>query len=134
MLENLIQNDIAIEQASFLSNEVQYNLIHRVMESENSTCLKTSEGHMIFAQSPGHNGWLWVAECVSVDIKENNIRKLIEHLTDLALPGISGAPHTVEYFAKVYSDLANPDSNKIYKNIGFVEAGKIADIRFDIDR
>ncbi|WP_199616404.1 GNAT family N-acetyltransferase [Paenibacillus alkalitolerans] len=31
---------------------------------------------------------------------------------------------------KLYADLKNPDSNKIYKNIGFVEAGKIADIRF----
>lgn len=28
----------------------------------------------------------------------------------------------------LYADLKKPDSNKIYKNIGFVEAGKIADI------
>lgn len=30
----------------------------------------------------------------------------------------------------LYADLKNPDSNKVYKNIGFVEHGKITDIRF----
>jgi predicted GNAT family acetyltransferase len=30
----------------------------------------------------------------------------------------------------LYADLKNPDSNKVYKNIGFVESGKIADIKF----
>lgn len=30
----------------------------------------------------------------------------------------------------LYADVKNPDSNKVYKGIGFVEAGKIAEIKF----
>lgn len=30
----------------------------------------------------------------------------------------------------LYADLKNPDSNKVYRNIGFVESGKIVDIKF----
>ncbi|WP_336774905.1 GNAT family N-acetyltransferase [Paenibacillus sp. MMO-58] len=30
----------------------------------------------------------------------------------------------------LYADLTNPDSNKVYQNIGFVESGKVADVRF----
>jgi predicted GNAT family acetyltransferase len=30
----------------------------------------------------------------------------------------------------LYADLLNPDSNKVYRNIGFVESGRIADIKF----
>ncbi|WP_052414671.1 GNAT family N-acetyltransferase [Paenibacillus sp. FSL R5-0345] len=32
----------------------------------------------------------------------------------------------------LYADAKNPDSNKVYQSIGFVEAGKIADIKFDL--
>ncbi|ULO09242.1 GNAT family N-acetyltransferase [Paenibacillus sp. 19GGS1-52] len=31
----------------------------------------------------------------------------------------------------LYADAKNPDSNKVYQSIGFVEAGRIADIKFD---
>lgn len=30
----------------------------------------------------------------------------------------------------LYADIENPDSNKVYKNIGFVEVGKIAELSF----
>ncbi|MCM3627908.1 hypothetical protein M3194_11090 [Paenibacillus glycanilyticus] len=30
----------------------------------------------------------------------------------------------------LYADLTNPDSNKVYRNIGFVESGKVADVKF----
>ncbi|GLX69972.1 N-acetyltransferase [Paenibacillus glycanilyticus] len=30
----------------------------------------------------------------------------------------------------LYADLTNPDSNKVYQNIGFVESGKVADVKF----
>ena len=102
MLEKLNQNDHVLSQGQFLSNEVQYNLIHRIIESVSSTCLKTANGQMIYAQSIGHNGWLWISRNVTVDQKENMIRELVEYLKDHTLPGISGEPHTVENFAKEY--------------------------------
>ena len=30
-----------------------------------------------------------------------------------------------------YADAKNPVSNKVYKSIGFIEAGQIADIKFN---
>jgi hypothetical protein len=30
----------------------------------------------------------------------------------------------------LYADLKNPDANKVYQNIGFVECGQVADIKF----
>lgn len=30
----------------------------------------------------------------------------------------------------LYADLTNPNSNKVYQNIGFVESGKVADVKF----
>lgn len=60
MIENLVQYDIVLGQRQFMCDEVQYNLVHRITELESSTCLKTSDGQMIFAQSQGHNAWLWI--------------------------------------------------------------------------
>ncbi|WP_199616322.1 GNAT family N-acetyltransferase [Paenibacillus alkalitolerans] len=103
MFENLVQNDIALGQRQFMSDEVQYNLVHRITESESSTCLKTPDGRMIFAQSQGHNGWLWISRDVTSDQKKFMILQLVEHLKDHTLPGVSGEPHTVENFAEEYS-------------------------------
>lgn len=105
MFENIVQNDNALEQRQFMSDEVQYNLVYRITESESSTCFKSSDGQMIFAQSQGHNGWLWISKSVTVDQKKNMIRELVEHLKDHPLPGVSGEPHTVENFAEEYSKL-----------------------------
>jgi predicted GNAT family acetyltransferase len=70
MFTTLTSNDEVLEQGSlFTTDEVQYNLVHRISETEN----------------------------------------LIPML---------------------YADLKNPSSNKIYRNIGFVKSGRIADIRF----
>ncbi|MNF12189.1 FR47-like protein [compost metagenome] len=32
----------------------------------------------------------------------------------------------------LYADAKNPVSNKVYQSIGFVEVGRIADIKFDL--
>lgn len=52
MIELLVSNADILNQNQFLADEVRYNLIHRICESEESTCLKTSDKNMIFAQSP----------------------------------------------------------------------------------
>lgn len=48
MIEHLIPNDDILNQYIFLVDEVRYNLIHRICEFQGSTCLKMSDGNMIF--------------------------------------------------------------------------------------
>jgi len=103
MFEKLVQNDDVLGQRQFISNEVQYNLVYRITESESSTCFKSSDGQMIFAQSQGHNAWLWISRYITVDQKKTMIRELVDNLKDHPLPGVSGEPHTVENFAEEYS-------------------------------
>lgn len=31
----------------------------------------------------------------------------------------------------LYADFKNPESNKVYRKIGFVESGKLVDIKFN---
>lgn len=53
MLQKFGVNDQVLHQNMFMADEVQYNLIHRICESERSTCLKASNETMIFAQTEG---------------------------------------------------------------------------------
>jgi uncharacterized protein len=103
LIENFVRNDIVLGQRQFISDEVQYNLLHRITESQSSTCLKTSDGQMIFAQSQGHNAWLWVSRDVTVDQKKVKIRELVDYLKGHPLPGVSGEHQTTQYFAEEYS-------------------------------
>jgi predicted GNAT family acetyltransferase len=105
LIEHFVRNDIVLGRPQFISDEVQYNLVHRITESQSSTCLKTSNGQMIFAQSQGHNAWLWISRDVAVDQKKVMIRELIDYLKGHALPGISGEHQTAQYFAEEYSKL-----------------------------
>jgi hypothetical protein len=104
MLEKLAVENRVLDQIPFIKDEVQFNLIHRICETESSTCLKSFDGKMIFAQSQGHNAWLWISEDVAEDTRIVLMQQLVSFLRGANLPGISGNPQTAEIFAKVYSE------------------------------
>jgi len=104
MLQKFGVNDQVLRQNMFMADEVQYNLIHRICESERSTCLKASNETMIFAQTEGHNAWLWISKELAADPKNKLVQELLEFLKGTELPGISGDQATVEHFANVYSE------------------------------
>ncbi|MFC9708856.1 GNAT family N-acetyltransferase [Paenibacillus sp. NPDC056933] len=104
MLQKLDSNDRVLSQKMFLANEVQYNLFHRICESRNSRCLKTTDEQMIFAQSEGQNAWLWISKELAEDKKHKVFQELVGLLNGTALPGVSGDPAMVEHFAQVYSE------------------------------
>ncbi|WP_236703538.1 GNAT family N-acetyltransferase [Paenibacillus xylanivorans] len=95
--------DRVLRQNMFMADEVQYNLIHRICESERSICLKASNETMIFAQSEGHNAWLWISKELAADPKNKLVQELLEFLKGNELPGISGDQVIVEHFAEAYS-------------------------------
>lgn len=102
MFLKLVSNDTAMAEGShFIKDEVQYNHIHRITEEADSLCLKTKNGKMIFAQTPGRNGFLWLAKEVISTEKDKIFQELANTLKEL--PGIVAAPEIAKDFAKVYS-------------------------------
>ncbi|MCP3792989.1 acetyltransferase [Paenibacillus sp. CH40] len=103
MIELLVPNDDILNQNQFLADEVRYNLIHRICESEGSTCLKTSDKNMIFAQSPRHKAWLWSSQQITDNHKLTYIEELLRYLKGTTLSGVCGDAKTVEKFANAYA-------------------------------
>jgi predicted GNAT family acetyltransferase len=103
MLVKLEVHDRVLAEGLFRADEVQFNLIHRICESKSSTCLKSSDGTMIFAQSEGHNAWLWITQEAAADKRNAFVQELIDVLEGVTLKGICGEPQSAERFAQVYS-------------------------------
>jgi hypothetical protein len=102
MFKKIVRNDKILGQGLFLDDEVQYNLVHRICESKDSTCLKSIDEELIFAQSMGHKAWLWIAKSVTEEKKVTFVQMLLDQLNDNTLPGITGSPDTVKLFAENY--------------------------------
>ncbi|SDW20112.1 GNAT family N-acetyltransferase [Paenibacillus sp. CF384] len=100
-----LHNDL--ETAPFIHDEVRYNLLHRITEIEDSLCLRSDNGQLLFAQSPGQNGWLWMARSLAGDEEKRMLQGLVNYLDGHSLPGISGAPQTAYPFAVEYSRANN---------------------------
>ncbi|MCR8644229.1 GNAT family N-acetyltransferase [Paenibacillus sp. N1-5-1-14] len=107
MFVHFLQNDVVLTSSEFIRNEVQFNLIHRIMESDSATLIKSSNGQMIYAQTQGNPGWLWVSGEATADVKEEMLMNLVNHLKHQTIPGISGEPELIEHFAQVYSKETN---------------------------
>lgn len=103
MIRTLDSNDPLLQERSFRETEVQYNLIFRILESDAAIRYKSTDGNMIFAQTPNHNGWLWINPILSSEQKRECIRSLMERLEETSLPGISGDPDIAPLFADEYA-------------------------------
>lgn len=107
MFQKINVSDRILSQDMFIADEVQYNLIHLICESKSSRCLKDSGETMIYAQSTGHNAWLWSSKEIAEDKKIVLYEELIEFLKGTTLSGVSGEPKTTERFAQLYSQANN---------------------------
>lgn len=103
MFQKINASDRILSQDMFIADEVQYNLVHRICETKNSTCIKDSDESMIYAQSVGHNAWLWISKETAEDKKNFLFHKLIKYLEGTTLPGVTGEPKVTERFAQLYS-------------------------------
>ncbi|ANY66728.1 hypothetical protein BBD42_09825 [Paenibacillus sp. BIHB 4019] len=107
MLERFEGGDSVLEQASFLADEVAYNIIYRVCDSETKLCWKTADDTLIFAKTPGNSGWLWMAPGLPDAVREKMARNLAGQLyrEGIEVTGISGSPELAGLFARVYPPL-----------------------------
>lgn len=104
MLERLRPQDEVLCREEFIQNEVPYNLIHLITGLPESVCLKSSDGHMIYAGSPRANAWLWISQGVSGDLRRKLFQELLSELGDMMLPGVTGEPVVAEQFASCYAE------------------------------
>ncbi|CAH1190043.1 hypothetical protein PAECIP111893_00127 [Paenibacillus plantiphilus] len=105
MLQKFEESDSVLNRELFMADEVQYNLIHRICESQSSTCLKSSDETLIYAQSEGNNPWLWISKEAASETKIALLQALLDELDGTSLPGICGEPATAESFAQLYSEV-----------------------------
>lgn len=103
ILQHLSLNDPILADA-FRHDEVPYNLVYRVLDSDQALKWKTADGRLIFACTPGWNGWLWISRTLPPADRAVYIRTLIDRLADEPLlPGVTGEPETAEAFAQAYA-------------------------------
>lgn len=88
-----------------MANEVAYNLVHLIAGSDSAIRLKADDDSLIFAQSKGVRGWLWIAQSMADEKREELVTEVIDRLAGAALlPGVNGTPDIAERFAKRYAD------------------------------
>lgn len=107
MLEKFEANDRILKSNSFMTDEIQYNLIHRICESQNAICWKSSDETMIFARTEGNNAWLWLSKEAADETKNILMQELIKELDGVSLPGVTGEPSAAQHFAQLYSEARN---------------------------
>ncbi|WP_123042601.1 GNAT family N-acetyltransferase [Cohnella candidum] len=103
MFVTLHPDDEILHRQPFTDAEVPYNLIHLICGNEQNYCLKSTDGRFIFAQTPGHKAWVWMADDVDDQFSQVLVTALIERIQDVELPGISGESALARKFAHTYS-------------------------------
>lgn len=124
MLLQFACRDPILGSARFRADEVPYNLIHRISESDRSTCLKSPDGALVFAQSEGLNGWLWIAGELEDAPKRQLVRELIDALRNAEIPGVTGKPATAELFATAYAAINGLKYERFMTMESYVCAGR----------
>lgn len=106
ILKSFVYSDLSsADLDEFAKDEVAYNLIFRISDGDQATCLRSSNNQLIYAGNTGHNAWLWVSGLVSEEEKKRVLQQLIEELGTLGtdrLTGINGTSHTAALFAELY--------------------------------
>lgn len=103
MFISFTADDDVLHGGGFLKDEVKYNLIHMISGFGDSLLLKTADNSLIYAQSKGYKGWLWISPEINAREKEHLIKGLVERLKDSGLPGIISKPDTAKQFAESFS-------------------------------
>ncbi|MFC5701457.1 GNAT family N-acetyltransferase [Cohnella faecalis] len=103
MLEKMPADDTLLHEPPFTDEEVPYNLLFRICDSNDALRLKRSDGSLIYAQNPGLNGWLWMQRDLSDEEAQERLAELIEYLGDRPVPGVCARPATADFFAHAYA-------------------------------
>lgn len=118
MFENFEADDRILHSEWFIEEEIQYNLLHRIIEYSEAIKIKTPENHLVLAQSKGHNPWLWISQKVDQEKRYELVQHLAKRVKNHDFPGISAEPDTARRFAAEYCK----DKGKLYHTYMMLEA------------
>jgi len=104
MYETFGPQDDVLQSIAFIQDEVQYTIIHSIVSGDDATCHKSRDGQILYAQTPGYRGWIWVSGQVQGAERGERLRALCEALGDSSVPGLAGDPDIVHEFAAMYAD------------------------------
>lgn len=103
MFKNVEPHRLLQDAHRFMQEEVPYNLFHLITGLDGAGAIRSSDGDLLFAQSPGGTPWLWV-NCDLPELeRKDKLAQLIEFLDDPSLKGICSDPRIAELFAELYS-------------------------------
>ncbi|MBP2110936.1 GNAT family N-acetyltransferase [Paenibacillus silagei] len=97
--------DDVLHTGQFMQEEVEYNLIHLIVENGEALRLRTEENDLLFAHAAGRNSWLWLSPELAEERRRSLVRELAEMLEDRELPGVNGTLETGRLFADAYGKL-----------------------------
>lgn len=103
MLVSLRARDEVFDRPEFLQDEARFHLLGQLSGFSDALRIKSSDGMLLYAQTPGRNGWLWVDPFAAEDARRSRICELAERLDDVDLPGVIGDPAAARAFADVYA-------------------------------
>ena len=104
MIIEFAADDGVLDQNGFRRDEAACNLLLLIVGSRQSLRLTNRTRKLIFAQTPGQNAWLWIAEQTADEERDRLLQQLIAWLQkrDVRLPGVTGLPRTAELMAERY--------------------------------
>lgn len=99
------REDSMLHQVPFTEDEARYDLVHGIASDPSSLRLKAGDHRLLFARTPGRNGWLWMDASLGRAERERRMLALMEE-TDrraIRLSGVHGAPEDIRFFAERYA-------------------------------
>jgi len=101
--ESFGSQDMVLQSIPFIQDEVQYTLIHSIVSGEGAICYKSQDGQVIYVQTPGYRGWIWMSGQVRSAEREERLRELSDLLRDQQIPGLAGDPGIANVFAGLHA-------------------------------
>lgn len=92
-----------LEHTRFPSVKARHCLLYTILEGTEAVCLADAEGEMLYAQTPGRRGWMWVNAGIQPDRWATLAGELVERLRGQELPGITGEQEWTADFARRFT-------------------------------
>ncbi|MFF2887285.1 GNAT family N-acetyltransferase [Paenibacillus sp. NPDC057967] len=110
-LIELLPDDLARPHPSFLRDEAAYQLFHAITQGDCAHRWKSKDGRVMFAQSTGYKGWLWLSQELTEKERAEGIAAICTLLEKDRLPGILSDPETADQFSHTYSAMSGMSSS-----------------------
>ncbi|WP_152396126.1 GNAT family N-acetyltransferase [Paenibacillus guangzhouensis] len=103
MYETFGPGDEVLQSIAFIQDEVPYTLIHSIVGGGDAVSYKSRDGQVVYAQTPGYRGWVWISKHMQGMEREERLRTLCAALGDVKVPGLAGDPDIVLAMASLYA-------------------------------